>query len=130
MDMNSLAPWMAIAITLILSILVPLFTQIANNRFQIKLKKLEGNQKNDDRRMAAYENYFQNVGGCVLFAQKENISDAGASIQRLYAYFPQEKWVLLDTLFDSIKKYEWENAKVQMKEVSKIIAFDVRKIEK
>lgn len=39
MEWKDLAPWIAIAITLALSILVPLFTQIANNRFQLKLEK-------------------------------------------------------------------------------------------
>ena len=37
--LGELAPWIAIAFTLALSILVPLFTQIANNRFQLKMQK-------------------------------------------------------------------------------------------
>ena len=129
MDINSLAPWIAIVVTLILSILIPLFTQIANNRFQLKLKRMEYKDKKIERRLVAYENDFKNVGGCVLCAQKENISNAGASIQRLYTYFPEDKWKLLDVLFDNIKKFEWDHAKVQMKEVSKIIAYDINKIE-
>ena len=39
MTLENLTPWIAIAITLALSILVPLFTQIANNRFQHKKAK-------------------------------------------------------------------------------------------
>ena len=39
MEWKDLAPWIAIAITLALSILVPLFTQIANNRHQRKLQQ-------------------------------------------------------------------------------------------
>lgn len=125
MTFNELAPWLAIAITLILSILVPLFTQIANNSFQLKLKKIDIRYKEVERKLCAYEDYFQKVGGCVLFAQKDNISDAGASIQRLYAYFPKEKWELLDSLFDEIKGYNWDNAKATMKIVSKHIASDM-----
>ncbi len=129
MNIIELAPWFAIAITLILSILVPVFTQKANNRFQIKLKKLEYINKEAERKINAYEEYFQKVGGCVLYAQKENISDAGASIQRLYAYLPEDNWDLLDSLFDSIKAYEWDIAKQEMKKVSKIIASDIHKIK-
>ncbi|MBO5850993.1 MAG: hypothetical protein J6R29_01525 [Clostridia bacterium] len=39
MDWKDLAPWIAIAITLALSILVPFFTQIANNKHQRKMQK-------------------------------------------------------------------------------------------
>lgn len=41
MTINNLAPWIAIVVTSILSILVSLFTQIANNRFQLKMKEIE-----------------------------------------------------------------------------------------
>ena len=39
MEWKDLAPWIAIAFTLALSILVPLFTQIANNRHQRKMQR-------------------------------------------------------------------------------------------
>ena len=126
MKISELAPWLAIAITLILSILIPLFTQIANNRFQLKLKQMDIQQAEKDKKLSAYENYFQKVGGCVLYAQKNNISDAGASVQRLYIYLPQEKWNDLDKLFDHIKEYEWDDAKKYMKSVSKWIAEDMK----
>lgn len=45
MDWKDLAPWLALAITLALSILVPLFTQIANNKFQLKMYKEQNNKK-------------------------------------------------------------------------------------
>ena len=39
MEWKDLVPWIAIAITLALSILVPFFTQIANNKHQRKIQK-------------------------------------------------------------------------------------------
>ena len=39
MEFKDLAPWIAIAFTLALSILVPLFTQIANNNHQRKMQR-------------------------------------------------------------------------------------------
>lgn len=73
MKATDIAPWIAIAVTLILSILVPLFTQIANNKFQLKLKQLELREVHKKRKMDAFDEYYQKVGGCVLYAQKDNI---------------------------------------------------------
>ena len=39
MEWKDLAPWIAVAFSLGLSILVPLFTQMANNRHQRKMQK-------------------------------------------------------------------------------------------
>ena len=127
MKATDIAPWIAIAVTLILSILVPLFTQIANNKFQLKLKQLELREVHKKRKMDAFDEYYQKVGGCVLYAQKDNISDAGASIQRLYAYVPEDRWNELDELFDNIKGYNWQGAKNNMKSISKWLALEVQK---
>ena len=130
MKINDLAPWIAIAITLVLSILVPLFTQIANNRFQLKMKRLELAEKEEERVMHAYEEYFQKVGGCVIYAQKNNISDAGASIQRLYAYIPENMWPTLDNLFTEISDYELSKAQNSMQDISKWLASDIERRKK
>lgn len=127
MTINELAPWLAIAVTLILSILVPLFTQIENNRFQLKMKEMDFKVEIQNKKLFAYEEYFQKVGGCVLYAQKENISDAGGSIQRLYTYLPEEEWEVLDRLFDEIKSNEWESAQKDMKCISKWISNDIKR---
>ena len=126
MDIITMAPWIAIAITLILSVLVPVFTQIANNRFQLKLRELDDKSNVTNRKLNAYEDFFQKVGACVSYAQVENVTEAGASIQRLYAYVGEEDWVYLDKLFDSIKENDWNEAKNSMRYVSKILALDIK----
>lgn len=128
MNTEELAPWIAIAVTLIMSILVPLFTQIANNRFQLKIKKMDIDTKERDKVIAAYEAYFKNVGSCVMYAMVDNIPEAGASIQRLYVYIPCEKWPILDDLFNNIKGLNWDEAKEKMTEISKWIADDMKKM--
>ncbi len=129
MDYITMAPWIAIAITLILSVLVPVFSQMANNRFQLKMRKLDDKSKVADRRLNAYEDFFQKVGACISYAKVENVTDAGASIQRLYAYIDEEQWELLDQLFDDIKEYKWKEAKETMKNVSKILAHDIKQMD-
>jgi len=105
MTIKELAPWIAIAVTLILSILVPLFTQMANNRFQLKMKKTEIQEKINNRKISAYEDFFQNVGGCVMHGDKDVLIRAGASVQKLYIYLPTDEWGSLDKLYDLMKNY-------------------------
>ena len=124
--MKDLAPWIAIAITLALSIMVPLFTQIANNRFQLKLKRIEKENYDANRRVAAFDEFFCNVGGCVLHAERENICQAGASIQRLYPFLPEELWRSLDELYMLIKKHEWDDAVVKMNIIGRWIATSMK----
>lgn len=126
MTINELAPWIAIAITLILLILVPLFTQISNNNFQLNMKKMDHEAEIQKKKIFAYEEFFRNVGGCIIFAQKEDIVAAGGSIQRLYTYLPEEEWDTLDKLFDEIKNYEWESARTYMQCISKWIANETK----
>ena len=93
-DINTLAPWVAIAVTLILSILVPVFSQIANNRFQLKKarqdRSLDEEQEKISKKTEAYEGFLMDVGAAVEYQRNDNLSVAGASIGRLYLYVPEE----------------------------------------
>lgn len=124
--LQELAPWIAIAFTLALSILVPLFTQIANNSFQLEVQKRKEEQErrnsatNERRKM--YSDFLQDVGACVSYCKKENIDVAGASIQKMYLVCPQEWWKDIDELYSYVRKYEWEKAEVILRKLNKLIA--------
>jgi len=127
MTIKEIAPWTAIAITLVLSILVPLFTQIANNKFQMKMKKMEISLANKENRSKAYEEYFQKVGNLVIYGNYSDFPNAGSAIQRLYAFLPEEEWDQLDKLFNAIQETKLDIAKEYMEHISKWIAKDLRK---
>lgn len=132
-DINELAPWVAIAVTLILSILVPVFNQIANNRFQLKKarqdRKLDEEKEKYTKRVEAYEGFMIDVGAAVEFQRNDNLATAGASIGRLYLYAPSIWHAQLDELFQSIRKYEWGNAEKQFLAISKLLAEEYQKTE-
>ena len=132
-DINALAPWVAIAVTLILSILVPVFSQIANNRFQIKKagqdRRLDEERERLSKMTEAYERFLTDVGAAVEYQSTENLQIAGASIGRLYLYVPEDWHKQLDELFHSIRKYEWEKAEKQFLELSKKVAEEYTKTE-
>jgi len=125
MTYETLAPWIAIAITLALSILVPLFTQIANNSFQYK-KAIQEHEftKADEqqrKRIAAYENFLMNVGAAIEFCDSSSLRAAGSSIGQIYLYVPEDLHAKLDVLFNNIRKNEWGNAEIQYLELAKLI---------
>lgn len=129
-DINELAPWVAIAITLILSILVPVFTQIANNRFHLKKdkqdRKLDEEEKIRSKKTEAYERFLMDVGAAIEYQSGDNLPIAGASIVRLYLYVPDDWHKQLDELFHSIRTYEWVNAETQFFAISKLLAEECR----
>ena len=132
-DINELAPWVAIAVTLILSILIPLFTQIANNSFQLKKSKqdreLDEEKEKLSKKTEAYERFLMDVGAAIEYRSNENLQVAGASLSRLYLYIPDSWHHLLDDLFHSMRKYEWDKAEKLFLELSKLVADEHRKKE-
>lgn len=132
-DINELAPWVAIAVTLILSILVPVFNQIANNRFQLKKakqdRKLDEEEEKLSKKTEAYERFLTDVGAAITFATKENLPEAGASVGRMYLYAPISWRVELDALLNNIRNNKWGEAEVQFNELAKRVSEDYVKNE-
>ncbi len=125
MTFEKLAPWITIAITLALSILVPLFTQISNNRFQYKKAKQEHQFAKEDeqrkKRIKAYENFLMNVGAAIEYRNSDALRAAGSSIGQIYLYVPDDFWGKLDVLFNDIRSHNWDQAEVEYLELAKLI---------
>lgn len=125
-SLEELAPWIAIAFTLALSILVPLFTQIANNRFQLRMQKNrdEQNRRNSvfEEKRRIYSDFLNNVGANIAYSTKENTDVAGASIQKMYLVCPQEWWGDIDELYYYIRTYDRDKAEIKLKKLNKLIA--------
>ena len=127
MDWKDLAPWIAIAITLSLSILVPLFTQIANNAHQMKMQKEKLDYERAQEKEKVYKSFLLNVGGAIAHATGEALIEAGASVYQIYLYAPTEWWEDLDALATYIRKYEWTKAEEIMQKLGKLISEELNK---
>ena len=126
MDWKDLAPWIAIAITLILSILVPLFTQIANNNHQRKMQREKFEYEEKQKKIIAYEEFLLTVGAVIVYADKSTLPLAGSNIERIYLYAPKEWHEDLDSLFEFARKYEWKDAAVIMQKLNRLISEELR----
>ena len=130
MEWKDLAPWIAIAFTLALSIRVPLFTQIANNSHQRKMQREKFEHEEKQKKTKAYETFLSDVGGLVTAdgsINKEFLSKAGAAVHQLYIYAPSEWYGDLDLLTDLIMKYEWHKAKIIVQKISRLISEELKK---
>ena len=129
MDWKDLAPWIAIAITLILSILVPLFTQIANNNHQRKMQREKFEYEQKQKKIMAFETYLADVGGAITargYVEKEALSKAGSAIHQLYIYVPVEWYSDLDELTALVSKFQWEEARVLNQQICRKISEELK----
>ncbi len=130
MKLNDLAPWIAIAVTLILSILVPLFTQIANNSHQRKMQREKLDYEEKQKKTKVYEAFLSDVGAMVTAAacaENKDFTKAGSSLYQVYIYAPTEWHEKLDSLAALIKQYKWEEARLIMQELSRLISRELNK---
>ena len=130
MEFKDLVPWIAIAFTLALSILVPLFTQIANNNHQRKLQNEKFEREEKQKKTEVYEAFLADVGGLITadgHIAKEHLAKAGSSLHQLYIYAPTEWHDDLDKLTEHIMKFEWSKAKVIVQDLSRSISKELNK---
>ena len=125
MEWKDLAPWIAIAFTLALSILVPLFTQIANNSHQRKMRREKMEYEEKQKKLAAYESFMKEVGAVITRCNNENWPAAGASVTMMYIYAPKEWMDDLDDLMRQLQNHDWENATNTIQNLCRLIADDL-----
>lgn len=133
MEWKDLAPWIAIAITLALSILVPFFTQIANNKHQRKMQKEKLEFEKSQNKIKVFQNFLLDVGGIVGSDGSMNtagLNKAASSLYSLYLYAPIDWYKDIDELTKLLPKYEWEKARPIIERLSKQIAKELGKEEK
>lgn len=130
MEWKDLAPWIAIAFTLALSILVPLFTQIANNNHQRKMQREKIEYEEKQKKIKALESFLVDVGGAIIsrgYVNKEELLQAGGALHQLYIYVPTEWYDDLDKLAEHITNFEWGEARVLNQKICRLISEELNK---
>lgn len=125
MEWKDLAQWIAIAFTLALSILVPLFTQIANNNHQRRMQREKIEYEEKQKKTKAYEAFLADIGAIVTaatFAEGKDFTKAGSSLYQIYIYVPSEWHLELDHLSTLIKQFKWDEARCVVQELSRLIS--------
>ena len=128
-DWSSTAAWLGIFVTLAISIITPAVTTYLNNQFQLKIKKEERLQKDQEflyeKKLSAYRDFLQSVGKSLHYTSRTNLLEIGKNIYELYLYLPEEHWHHLDSLTASIYKEDFDTAQIELIEISKILSIDL-----
>ena len=130
MNWNELAPWIAIAFTLALSILVPLFTQIANNHHQRKMQQERYAYEERQKRIAVFDFFLTAVGGVASadgYGSSNNIVEAGSAVHKLYVYAPAEWFDDLDLMSRYIADSDWSNLRIELQKMDRLISEELKK---
>ena len=129
LDWSSTAAWLGIFVTLAISILTPAITTFLNNRFQLKLKKMEfeHSEKSDlySKKYFVYEGFMQGVGKCIQLHNRDNVTAAGSFLYELYLYLPSKHWELLDSLAQDLEQNNWQPAHTTFVEICKILSTEL-----
>ena len=133
-DWNATAAWIAILVTLAITIITPALTSFLNNRFQLHLKKMELQESAENelfsKKLETYEGALRTIGNCIHYYSPDNRAIFGEYLYKLYLYLPEEHWPVLDSL---VKDFE-EDAREQIWEdflaLSKILSRELNTSER
>ena len=130
MDTKDIAQWIAIAVTLIISVLVPLLTQIANNKHQEKMQKAKLEREKEQEKELAYREFLSEVNTMLAlsgYSDRDNIAKAGASVGKLYMFAPADWWNDIDELATNIKEFNYDEVRRIMFRLSPKIVDELNK---
>lgn len=100
------------AILGISAVISPIATAIINNRYLLKLKKLEYEHQDKKEsffyKRGVYEDYLRYTGKCIAFATQENLQEYGKIYSLALIYFPEELVDDLKALNDTIHNSRWD----------------------
>ena len=125
-DWSSTAAWITLAVTLAFSIASPVITTFMNNRFQLKMVKLNFQQKAHEdhylKKREIIEAFVSNTGKCIFYANIEVLRQCGENFYPIYIYTPENLWSDIDEMLDLISNKNWSEAKIKFASLSKSLA--------
>lgn len=123
---TNVAQWIAIALTLIISIISPIITAYINNTFQLKMA--DRNAKNKEienyylRKRAVIDSFVATTGKCLFHATTDSLQACGESFYSIYIYVPSSLWNEIDDLLVFIRAHEFEKAQSHFAKLSKSLS--------
>lgn len=106
MDWSATAAWIALVISVIGTIAGPIITALITNNHQLKLRKLDIDEKQiseySEHRRYAIENFLSSTSKYLSDCQYKNIEVCGENFFQVYSYVPQNLWEPLNTLYSYI----------------------------
>lgn len=111
LDWSATAAWIALAISITGTIVGPIITTILTNRHQLKLRKLDIQEKAASEKISVIQQCISHTGACLAYPKTESLISFGKHFHVVYAYVPSEHWALLDDFYQLTIKNNYDAAK-------------------
>lgn len=124
MDPSAQAAWIALAISITGTICSPIISSIITNHHQIKLRKLDIQEKASEEynkaKHAALDAFISSAGRYLVSNGSECVESFSQSFHLVYQYVPCEMWDDLDELY-SLMRYRNEPQEKIIEKYSKVV---------
>lgn len=108
------------------AIISPILTTIINNRYQMKVKKLEAEQRFYEdtivRKRTIFENYLKAASRCAIRAKGEYLAEYGEYYISAFIYAPSDIRTDMINIHNLMTEYKWIEAIPLIEELTPKIA--------
>lgn len=115
MDWSATAAWIALAISIIGTIVSPIITSVITNRHQLELRKMDIEQRAveqyNKQRFLAIDSFISKAGRCLAHPTTDNAREFGDCFHNIYPYVSCDLWDKLDKLYSAVISNNWSTAK-------------------
>ena len=111
LDWSATAAWIALAISITGTIAGPIITTILTNRHQLKLRKLDIQEKAVLAKISIIQKCISNIGACLADESNDSLRSFGEHFHVVYSYVSSEHWALLDDFYQLITNNNYDAAK-------------------
>lgn len=120
-DWSATAAWIALAISIVGTILSPIITTILTNRYQLKLRKMDIQQRTvetyETNRFTAINAFISKSGKCLFYTDDSSVKELGSVFHCVYQYVPNDYWPVLDNFYLLLISHDWKSAKQEYPEI-------------
>lgn len=102
-DWSATAAWIALVVSIIGTIAGPIISSLINNSHQLKIRKLEIQEKTlesyENKRHEIITSFLSSVGLFLSHPNTYNIESFGRSFYSVYQYIPESSWNNFDEFY-------------------------------
>lgn len=109
-DWSATAAWIALVVSVSGTVLGPIVTALITNRHQIKLRKLDLQEKSISEKYDVLKKCISEIGSVIANSDSTNLTEFGRSYFPAYAYVPKQHWELLDNFYSTLSVYNFDDA--------------------
>lgn len=130
-DWSATAAWITLLLTLIISVISPVITTYLNYRYQLKIRKLEIQEQENDlyysKKVSCIETFIAALGKCAVLCNREVIRECGEAFHLIYLYTSQDLWAAIDEMQLLMSANKWDEVQKKLPSLSKALAEEINK---